>query len=422
MDGIIKSTGARRRRRLRLGPAQRAGVAVLLVVMLIWTASWAVTELRLRTIDQPVDGLKEGSRAGINVLVVATRGEAPRLKVVSLALVHLFEDGGRPMVVSIPPDLRIHTRSGKAKRMGDTLADGSEELITEVSRYSKLDLHHFVSFDVNGVGETAGSLGGVELALPGPPDQSCRKLEGDQIDRLIVSSKHPMSSIKNLTVILQAAGKKIDSPAFYLLPWRMMSVGSVLARNVHSDDRASVGALRDLARQIADHDPDVRSIPISEPSARIDGVDYVIANEAQTRALFDALAKDEVEPSLGKTGAPLVDRSEVALAVLNGTGAEGLAKSLADQLVQAGFKPPETGNAPPHKTTIVYHRPGAEHRGKVVAAMLEAQVKPIPTWMSAASDATIALGDDFARGEVRFDPSALPDIDERAEGSRLLRC
>jgi hypothetical protein len=77
---------------------------------------------------------------------------------------------------------------------------------------------------------------------------------------------------------------------------------------------------------------------------------------------------------------PPPDRSEIALAVLNGTGQAGLAASTAGQAESLGYRAVATGNAPAQTgPDVVFFRAGERPAARRVARDLQiSAIRPLP--------------------------------------------
>lgn len=404
--GIIK--GGNRRRRRRLGRAPRVVVTLLLIYAVIEAGAWALAELKLRGEVAEVQGLKSSSGPPMNVLIV-TRAQGPR-KVQGILLIHVAGGEKRPIGIHIPPDLRVRLGEDRSGKISDAVEKGPSGMVKAAGDLTKLPIHHYVEVDVTGLGELAADVGGVRLRQVAPGSEvACRSYqEEDLLKAFGGPADDPMAVARREAVAVGAIAEKISRRTFPLVPWRMARTAGGLDAIIDTDAALSLGDVIAMARSISEVDIDLRSIPISEPAARIGGVNYVIANERQTKALLDAVREGGPVPEFGRSAVPTVDRSELTVAVLNGTGVEGLAKKVADQMTSAGFPAPITANAVGHQATTVYFRPGAEQRGKIVAAMFDAAVKPLAPSMSAETDVTVVVGEDLAAGESAFDPTAVP--------------
>ena len=72
---------------------------------------------------------------------------------------------------------------------------------------------------------------------------------------------------------------------------------------------------------------------------------YVVANTAQSTALFTALRTGRQLPDYGKQGVSAVDASNVAATILNGTKLAGVAAQASTALAAKGYTVLRTGNA-----------------------------------------------------------------------------
>jgi hypothetical protein len=97
--------------------------------------------------------------------------------------------------------------------------------------------------------------------------------------------------------------------------------------------------------------------------------------------------------------APPPARSDIALAVLNGTGTAGLAAQTAGQAESLGYRAVATGNAPAESgPSVAYFRPDKRPAARRVADDLEIRrIRPLPRGAvagaaPAAADVVVVLG------------------------------
>jgi hypothetical protein len=101
-----------------------------------------------------------------------------------------------------------------------------------------------------------------------------------------------------------------------------------------------------------------------------------------------------VKPAAVRLPAP----GQVSLRLLNGTGRDRLARTVADELARRGFRVTHTGNAPRQLTgaSRVYYGPGGRPAALLVTThVLGASVVPVPTAARGAVD--VVLGSAFVR-------------------------
>lgn len=103
-------------------------------------------------------------------------------------------------------------------------------------------------------------------------------------------------------------------------------------------------------------------------------------------------------PTTVEQGAPVLPKSRVTLAVLNGTPRTGLARSFRGRATEAGYPVVRVGNAAPHSKSTIYYRADAR------AEALEFQrvfreltvVAEAPKSLSGDVLLTIVLGADYS--------------------------
>jgi hypothetical protein len=112
-------------------------------------------------------------------------------------------------------------------------------------------------------------------------------------------------------------------------------------------------------------------------------------------------------PPAKVTAVRLPAPGQVSLRLLNGTGRDRLARSVADELARRGFRVTHTGNAPRALVgaSRVYYGPGGRPAALLVTAhVLGSSVVPVPTAGRGAID--VVLGSGFVRLRTAVETSA----------------
>jgi hypothetical protein len=118
-----------------------------------------------------------------------------------------------------------------------------------------------------------------------------------------------------------------------------------------------------------------------------------------------SVAPSPAAPARAVTPVPFPAPAQVGLRLLNGTGRDGLARSVGDELARRGFRVVAMGNAP-HPlvgASRVYYGPGARPAALLLSAhVLGSSVVPVPSAGRGAVD--VVLGSTFVR--LRTAPEA----------------
>lgn len=115
------------------------------------------------------------------------------------------------------------------------------------------------------------------------------------------------------------------------------------------------------------------------------GIVFAINSAGQTDPEEDAPAK--------------LDRSQVQLAILNGSSEKSLARKVASNLEQEGFPAPQIGSAAQRNKTIVFYAPKQKRAANVVARDLNADVEKLDPelrgeFVDRDADVVVVVGED----------------------------
>jgi hypothetical protein len=281
-----------------------------------------------------------------------------------------------------------------------------------------LPIHHYLEVDFNGFNQLTEELGGVSVYFEKPikdkdsgldVPRGCVPIQGEQALAFVRARKidDDFGRIKRQQLFLKLMVDKIAAPGTLLRPDKVLSLVGVFSRNVKHDADLTLGDIRTIAlrfRRFNSTNLDMRVVPST--GARIQGVDYVVANEAETRALFSAIADRTTLPPFGRTGVSPIDPADVTVSLLNGTDVDRLAANEADVLKSKGFQVVIDGNAPAHEKTTVYFAEGFEEQGRLLVPSYSAALMAKPADLVTNAGVALVLGRDFA--VARGAPSATP--------------
>jgi hypothetical protein len=96
-----------------------------------------------------------------------------------------------------------------------------------------------------------------------------------------------------------------------------------------------------------------------------------------------------------------IDREDTPVAVLNGTGINGLARQVADRLQSTGYQA-AVDNTQPRPDTVIGYKDGAEAAAREIGKLLEvptAQIQPMPqdlTGVAGTNAVVVVIGADKA--------------------------
>lgn len=406
-----KVAGGRRRRGRRWLIAL---VVLLLVPVLYGGALAAVAVANLGEV--PVEGLESGS-GPMHVLVVGsdsraelsdedrqtlTTGSAEGERTDTIFVLSI--DGGKVGMLAFPRDLFVTRCDGSSGRINAAIQRGGAGcLVQTVSDLSGLPIEHFVSVSFLGFRDIVDAVGGVEVCLDSPISDrdagidlpaGCQRLEGTAALGYVRVRKidNDLERIKRQQGFLKSLASEILTPATLLNPPRAFrtaaGVGSALTadQSMGPIDLAKLGwGLRGLAAGNA-----VTETVPATPADR--GGAAVLIPDESAEEIFAAFRDGSAFG--GSSSESAVDRSTVAVTVLNGAGLEGAAGDTSDALEERGWTIASVGNAEPQARTSIRYAPSQQAAAELLARDLPVDVELVED--DGAEGLVLVLGGDLA--------------------------
>jgi LCP family protein required for cell wall assembly len=322
------------------------------------------------------------------------------------------------VVVHFPRDLRVEIPGHGFEKINAAYEYGGPELVIKTVReFTGIPIHNYIEIDLAGFQDLVDSLGGVRICVPGPmdddfadlhiPKAGCYDMDGATAlafvrARHVVGDTIPdFSRIRRQQQFMRATFNQLISFG-NLLDDELIrkAVGSV-----RTDDSLTPTELLDLGRRLralAEEDPsgaeslDLRVVP-GIPQT-IDGVSYVVAEQPETRELFQAL---EDGKDLKKLGVELSQTDlapgQISIRVLTtfGTGPEG-----AEMLMrEAGFivLGSRVYSSREEDSEILY-KPGARPSAEVVHGYFpELSVREVTSAELGGAEVGLIVGEDWEK-------------------------
>tara|TARA_B100000131_G_scaffold311122_1_gene343569 strand:- start:2051 stop:3682 length:1632 start_codon:yes stop_codon:yes gene_type:complete len=277
-------------------------------------------------------------------------------------------------VVSIPRDLwvPISGYGGEHQKINSLLAfTGPQTLVQTVKDYFEIPIHYVIQVDFNGFLQLFEIIGGLDLYIEFPIRDKKAHLYIEETGCVSLTPEQGLGIVRSRTMeaFVEGEWREIDTLSdldrmdrqqdFLILalqqafdsgfrdPGKIRSVIEDVFRGGYLtlDDRMTPEDMIDLAsrfRGFEVNDLDRYTLPTVFDW---DGPYSILRLvEAEAQIVLDVFRGSETEKSFGIT-------------LLNGTGVTGEAKRIANDLVAAGFRVSETGNAQSfdfERTTIYY--------------------------------------------------------------------
>jgi len=367
------------------------GIALLVIVLAlgVWGFFWLRSKearMKLPAAAAALDP-KESGKPETTLVIGVDKGSVPgevESRSDILMLVSVSPDGKKSAVISVPRDTRTAIAGHGTQKINAAHAFGGPALtIQTLKEFTGLPINHFVEIDFNGFKQIVNAMGGVKMNIPkaihdkyaGDVPAGDVVLNGDQALAL-VRARYSMASgdldrIKNQRNFLQAM---LGTVARQRNPFKVMSVVDAVSKNVKTD--LTFLKMLSLGRRLHGGNAQMSTVP-GEPKI-IGGLWYYIADMPAFQQMLTTFeSKQEVpQDAANQANTAQASRSDIGVAVLNGSGTKGLAGDVAAKLKAAGYENVGVGNAASkYTTTTVYYGGDSESKAQTVAGDLSG-VKP----------------------------------------------
>jgi LCP family protein required for cell wall assembly len=327
---------------------------------------------------RPVAGLAPaGAGKAMNILLVGsdsrdglTRRQLGRIQTVevpgrrtdTIMLLHVSPDRPRPVLVSLPRDLRA-TVNGRTSKLNAAFAFGGPDLLVKtVQETTRLPINHYAEIDFAGFLQVVDALGGVTLCnrsgrrLDDPyanlhMDPGCQRMNGVKA-LAFVRARHVDSDFGRIgrqQEFMRAVLAEVDRRGTLTGLPGLLDVADVATDHIRTDQGLSTATAIGLARRLHNAGPrsmDMRVYPSVAGPPRCGGCAAFVDPLPEAAILMRALARDAATlPPVGLPGGKGVSLAATPVTVLNGSGASGAAARAAEGLRRLGVRVAGTGNA-----------------------------------------------------------------------------
>lgn len=320
----------------------------------------------------------------------------------TIIVVSILPNRSGVSVVSFPRDLYV-VDDGADLKLTETFNDGPNNLIQVLRDNFGIPINHYVEVSVQGFVEVVRTVGAVEICL----EEELRDPKADADFAAGCTSMQPTEALSYVRSRVGSDFRRIERQQTFMRAMidemisadmltdvpRLSQVVRDVAGNVATDPGLGTGDMVSLARelrQLARGDIPMTTVPAYDQ--RIDGKAFVVAYEPGTRPLIEAIREGEPLEPRGTDE----QRAETSVAVWSG-GRDGAQSIVLNTLDYAGFPnryPAGVGeeSADAGATTIVYEVPGHEQEAGWVAAVLGADVEPLPAGVDPPEDTDVVVG------------------------------
>jgi LCP family protein required for cell wall assembly len=328
----------------------------------------------------------------------------------TIILLHLDEKREKAVIVHFPRDLLVTHPDGHQAKINGAYQQGPGNMVDTVELFTGIPIHHFIEVNFSSFQKLTEVVGGVQVYFENPirePDSGlnvpagCVTLQGRQALAFVRVRKidSDFGRIERQQLFLRLLMERVTSSRVLFNPVKLFQLVDAVSENVLTDSELSLTDMRKMAfrlRNFSTSNVDMRIVPSA--GRRINGISYVVHNEAEAEDLFKAIRERGSMPDFGRTGVSKLQPRDVRVAVLNGTAIEGLAAEEAEVLRDKGFEVQGVGNAlrSDYSRTIVFYVAGNEDKARFVASVYGAEVQSFTNANFPESEAVLVLGKDRA--------------------------
>jgi LCP family protein required for cell wall assembly len=302
-------------------------------------------------------------------------------------------------MLSIPRDLYVPISGTKrSDRINSAFEDGAGRLISTIQDDFKIPIQHYVEVDFNSFRGVVAAVGGVEIYSPARardtvtglniPNAGCVSLDGTQA-LAYVRSRHyeyfengrwrsdptgDLGRIQRQQDFIRRVLKKANQKARGLNVLAINRLVETGVKNVKMDDQFSAGEISALARRFKSLDPNaVQTLTLPTVPANIGGAAVLRLKQPDAQQVVDTFLQKAPAAAPTPGAAPNIPPASIRVRVINGSGAEGQARDVAQQLQDAGFSVAGLGQAPSFKNpqTVISYATGQRDKALVVQSRVQ---------------------------------------------------
>lgn len=343
----------------------------------------------------------------------------------TIILLRVDPKNSQAAMLSIPRDLFVPIAgTGRSNRINTAFEAGQDRLIQTVVENLGIPIDHYVQVDFNGFRGIVGAVGGVQvysaarardtitgLDIPNP---GCVTLGGDQA-LAYVRSRHyqyyengkwrtdPTGDLGRIQRqqdfvrrVLKKANEKARGLNFPAIS-RLVNTG---VQNVQIDKGFGPGEIAQLANRFKSLDPNaVQMLTIPTVPANVGGAAVLRMKQPEAQGVIDTfLARTAPVPGAGAPAdVPDIPPGNIRVRVLNGSGAEGQARDVGEDLGEAGFNVAGLGQANSFRftDTVITYGPGQLDKARVVQSKIQGPTKLEEDPTLRSIDVVVTTGGNF---------------------------
>ena len=412
------------RRPRRFAVAGRLIAGVLSVALLAGSGwGWYLGQVADATVNRtdaiPAEGNDGTGRAGeaMNLLLVGNdsrsslteeqlaefnAGTDSGVNTDTMILVHVPADGSRASFVSFPRDSYVeipghgqdklnaayaygYTGAGADAGENARKAAGAQLLVKTVSRLTGLQIDHYAEVDLLGFFNLSSVVGGVEVNLCEPVDDSRWSGAVFQAGPQVISGADALKFVRQRKglprgdldrivrqqVFIAGVLRKMLSEEVLLDLGKQRELVEAAAESLTVDRNLDLLQLAQQMQSVTAGSIEFQTVPNLGPDQEGSQSIVRLVDSETLHDFFAELSADGEEPAPVEPPEP-ADPSDVSVAVFNGSGTSGLAAEAETELEAGGFSVTSTGNADSadYGRTEIRHADGDEAMAAALAAVI----------------------------------------------------
>ncbi|TDB72100.1 LytR family transcriptional regulator, partial [Actinomadura sp. KC216] len=267
---------------------------------------------------------------------------------------------------------------------------GATCVIKTIESISNIRVDHFMQVDFNGFKAITNAVGGVPVCLPKAVNDPKSKLKlskgkhnikGEQALAYVrvrhgLGDGSDLDRIKRQQKFMGALANKAMSAGVLSNPKKLIELMNAVTKSLTTDKELTPQVMMDIAREMQGMTSGKLRF-VTVPSGPDPQDPNRVALNSAAQPFFNAVRNDKTIPKEEKPGSVKIPPSQIRVRVYNGSGIDGQAGRVADDLESQGFHVTVGGNAPSATSaTKVMYGSGADQQAQSLAALIPSGPQP----------------------------------------------
>lgn len=342
----------------------------------------------------------------INILLLGSdaRSKKENARTDTIIVLRVNPITKKVILLFIPRDMRVKIPGRGYDKINAANAFGGPQLaIQTVENFIDLPIHHYAEVNFWGFQRMIDALGGIRIDVDEPLVDKKTKfgisagnqlMDGERALNYVRFRRDPKGDFGRIER-QQKFFKALLSQSLRLnFLYKLPSLINIFADNAETD--MTVREMLRLGNFLKSVDQkNVEMVMLLGEVRRIDKRSYVVPDAQEIKKILSRLKRGL---PVGKSLAKMEMDTRTRVAVLNGSGVNGLAKAVGDKLSREKFQVVSIGNADndQYQRTVIHYARGARKEALEVKGMLgAATIKQLDQKMESSLDLVIILGKDY---------------------------